>query len=80
MEITSGHLHATRLFNCPEAFLKGARAEVGEEYGYCPDSTREQRSRIICAYLQMLEEMKGPIGVGFRTSLSKGANQGGYFS
>ncbi len=63
MEITSGHLHATRLFNCPEAFPKGARAEEGEEHGYCPDSTQEHRSGIICAYLQVLEEMRGPIGV-----------------
>jgi len=63
MENTSGHLRATRLFNCPEAFLKGARAEDGEEYGCCPDSTQEQRSRIICAYLQVLEEMRGPIGM-----------------
>ncbi|SPJ14797.1 hypothetical protein SBDP2_1900002 [Syntrophobacter sp. SbD2] len=63
MEITSGHFRATRLFNCPEAFLKGARAEDGEECGYCPDSTLEQRSRIICAYLQVLEEMRGPIGM-----------------
>ena len=63
MEITGGHFRAARLFNCPETFLKGARAEDGEEYGYCPDSTQEQRSRIICAYLQVLEEMRGPIGM-----------------
>jgi len=63
MENTSGHLRATRLFNCTEAFLKGAGAEDGEEYGCCPDSTQEQRSRIICAYLQVLEEMRGPIGM-----------------
>ncbi len=63
MEITCSHLRATRLFNCPEDFLKGARAEDGEVCGYGPDSTQEQRSRIICAYLQVLEEMRGPIGM-----------------
>ena len=63
METTSRHLHATSFFKCPEAFVKGARAEDGEEYGACLDSTREQRSRIICAYLRVLEDMKGPIGL-----------------
>ncbi|HIJ68628.1 MAG TPA: hypothetical protein HPP57_03890 [Deltaproteobacteria bacterium] len=63
MEITSGHFSAARLFNCPEAFLKGARAVDEEECGYCPDSTYEQRFRIICAYLKVLEEMRGPLGV-----------------
>ena len=63
MEITSGHISATRLFNCPEAFLKGAGAQDGEGCGYGPDSTHEQRFHTICAYLQVLEEMKGPLGV-----------------
>ena len=63
MEITNGHLRATRLFNCSGAFLKGAWTWDGEEYGYYPDSTQEQRSRIICDYLQVLEDMRGPIGM-----------------
>ncbi|MGO9553532.1 MAG: hypothetical protein ACLP2U_00685 [Syntrophobacteraceae bacterium] len=63
MEITSAHLRATRLFSCPEAFPKGTGAEDGEECGYSPDSTQEQRYGIICAYLQVLEEMRGPIGM-----------------
>ena len=63
MEITSGHLRATRLFNCPEAFPTGPGAEDGEECGYSPDSTQEQRYRIVCAYLRVLEEMRGPIGM-----------------
>jgi hypothetical protein len=61
MEPTSRHFHATGLFHCPEGYLNGALAEDGEEYGACPDSTREQRSRIICAYLCVLEDMLGPI-------------------
>jgi len=59
MEISSRNLYATGSFKCPEAFLK----EDGEEYGACLDSTQEQRYRIICAYLQVLEDMGGPIGV-----------------
>jgi hypothetical protein len=63
MQITIRHIYATSSFNCPEAFLKGARAENGEEYGACLDSTREQGSGIICAYLQVLEDMRGSIGI-----------------
>jgi hypothetical protein len=63
MEITSRHRFAISFFKCPEAFLKGAGAEDGEEYGACLDSTQEQRYGIICAYLQVLEDMGGPIGV-----------------
>ena len=63
METTSRNLYATSFFKCPEAFLKGAGAEDGEEYGACLDSTQEQRADIICAYLQVLEDMRGPIGV-----------------
>ncbi|MGO9017087.1 MAG: hypothetical protein ACLQVJ_01935 [Syntrophobacteraceae bacterium] len=63
METTSRHLQTTGFFNCPDAFVKGARAEDGEEYGACPDSTREQRSSIICDYLRVLEDIRGPIGV-----------------
>ena len=63
MEISSRHRYATSFFKCPEAFLKGARAEDVEGHGACLDSTREQRCDIICAYLQVLEDMRGPIGV-----------------
>ncbi len=80
METTSRNLYATSFFKCPEAFLKGAGAEDGEEYGACLDSTQEQRADIICAYLQVLADMRGPIGVELGTSLSKGANRRGYFS
>lgn len=61
MEIS--HLDTTGFFNCRETFLNGARSEDGEKCGRCPDSTQEQRSRIICAYLQVLKEMRGPIAV-----------------
>ncbi|MFZ0930162.1 MAG: hypothetical protein WAN11_16270 [Syntrophobacteraceae bacterium] len=63
METTSRHLQTTGFFNCQDAFVKGARAEDGEEYGTCLDSTREQRSSIICDYLRVLEDIRGPIGV-----------------
>jgi hypothetical protein len=59
MEISSRNLYATGSFKCPEAFLEGD----GEEDGACLDSTQEQRYGIICAYLQVLEDMGGPIGV-----------------
>jgi hypothetical protein len=63
MEIASRHHDATSFVNCPEAFLKGAGAEDGKECGRCPDSTQEQRLRIIRAYLQALKVMRGPIGM-----------------
>ncbi len=63
MEITGRHLFATSLFRCPAVFLKGPRGEDVEGYGACLDSTQEQRCGIICAYLQVLEDMRGPIGV-----------------
>ena len=59
---TSRNLYAS-FFKCPEAFLKGAGAEDGEKYGACLDSTQEQRADIISAYLQVLADMRGPIGV-----------------
>lgn len=63
MEISSHDTCAGSFFNRPEAFLKGPRSGDGEKTGACPDSTLEQRSRIICAYLEVLEDMRGPIGV-----------------
>jgi len=63
MEISSRHLYGTSFFKCPEAFLEGAGAEDAEGYGTSPDSTQEQRHGIICSYLQVLEDMKGPIEV-----------------
>ena len=47
----------------PGSLSHGPGAEDGEECGYCLDSTQEQRYRIICAYLQVLEDMRGPIGL-----------------
>jgi hypothetical protein len=63
MENTSRHLSATNYLKHTEAFAGGTRAEDGEQYGDCPDSTEEQRSRIISAYLQVLEDMRGPIAL-----------------
>jgi hypothetical protein len=63
MEISSGPICATGLFKRPQAFVERLRAEDGEEYRDCLDSTQEQRSRIVCAYLQVVEHMSGPIAV-----------------
>jgi hypothetical protein len=63
MEISNGHFCATSFFKRPEAFVRGLRAGDGEECGVFPDSAQERGSRIICAYLQVLEGMRGPIAV-----------------
>jgi len=60
MEIINRH-HTTSFFKCMEAFVKVPPRMDGEEYEVCLDSPQEQRSRIICAYLQVLEDLKGHI-------------------
>ena len=53
--------HTTSFFKCMEAFVKASRTMDGEGYEFCLDSPQEQRSRIICAYFQVLEDLKGPV-------------------
>ena len=61
METTNGHFLSTSFFKRPEAFAGGPGAEI--EHRAFPHSTLEQRSRLIHAYFQVLDGMRGPIGV-----------------
>jgi hypothetical protein len=63
MEIINRHRATIGFFNCPEAFVKVSQTMDGDEYEICADSPQEQRSRIICAYLQVLEGLKGAAAV-----------------
>jgi len=62
MEMINRH-HTTSFFECLETFVKVPRVLDGEKCAACPDSPAEERSRIICAYLEVLEDLKGPIAV-----------------
>lgn len=71
MEIINGPGTAANSFKRPEVLGKGPRPEDEELCGVFPDSTREQRSRTICAYLQVLEGMKGPIAADLELPFPK---------
>jgi hypothetical protein len=61
MEIINRDPSATSFSKCSEAF--GPLAIGGEEGRVFLDSGPEQRSRIIRAYLKVLEDIKGPLAV-----------------
>ncbi len=64
METANGHIPASSPSGTQEALAPGTMGEYGEEYEYCRrDLTHERMSRIISAYLLVLEDMKGPIAV-----------------
>ena len=71
MEICNSHFSATGSFNNPEAFGKGVPEEEGEFYGFSPDQTQEERRRIICAYLDVLENVRNSVAVDRELPFSK---------
>ncbi|HYA43935.1 MAG TPA: hypothetical protein VEF34_21765 [Syntrophobacteraceae bacterium] len=63
MEISNNDFGATGFSKHPEDYGNGAMATGEGEYGVFLDSSPEQRSHIVCAYLKVLEDIKGPIAV-----------------
>ena len=63
MAITNSNSSVTSFYKCRAPFVEGPPAMGWEEYSGYPISALEQRYRIICAYLQVIEDIKEPIGV-----------------
>jgi len=63
MEISNRDFRATRLSKHSEDCVNGPLAMGGGENGVFLDSRMEQRSRIVRAYLKVLENTKGPVAV-----------------
>jgi hypothetical protein len=61
MAFTNSHCRATSFSNSREPFVEEPLATDGEDYSGFPVAALQQRSRIICAYLQVLEKTRGPV-------------------
>jgi hypothetical protein len=70
MEVTNSH-DCENNSETPGALFQAASEEKMRLHGVFRDRTREIRRQIICAYLRVLDEMKGPIGVDSDLPCSK---------